>query len=342
MRRGLSAANVAWALSVLITCLWVVWGVPEMFHEGWYAPFEWLFFLLPAGLMLALTLVMLRWPRAGAVLFVATGLGLCGLVVWQARPAGGRSAATLASLFSWVPVALFPIVVGLLAYLGRRQKRGPVHYLLAVGLPLLLGLALAVEPAYRISQRLDDGFRGERLIEGNGLTLAWAPAGPGWHRNGGVTWNEVALYGQGTPGFEGKRFGVDGRCNGAGDWRKHCASEADLSAYNVCLYLDQSGRQLMPVRQDIWRMPTTGEVVRSLVRHGANAGCVWDGAVGRSACAVKPDKETPLWDPMARVVYYWTADELDEGAALFVVYNGSVVANAKFVPLGSRGYRCVR
>lgn len=76
LRKWLSPANVAWLLSVLITCLWVLWGVPEMFNEGWYAPFEWLFFLLPASAMLALTLLALRWPRMGAALFVA--LGSCG------------------------------------------------------------------------------------------------------------------------------------------------------------------------------------------------------------------------------------------------------------------------
>ena len=187
MRKWFSPANVAWLLSVLITCLWVLWGVPEMFHEGWYAPFEWLFFLLPASAMLALTLLALRWPRMGAALFVALGLGFGALIQWQIRPGGGRSAGwTLANLLSWIPVTFFLVVVGALFFLGRQARRRAIHYLAAVGLPLALGLVLAVAPAYRVSRRLDDGNRGERLIPGNGIALRWAPAGPGWDRDGGV------------------------------------------------------------------------------------------------------------------------------------------------------------
>lgn len=98
----------------------------------------------------------------------------------------------------------------------------------------------------------------------------------------------------------------------------------------------------MDTRQDIWRMPTTDELVRSLVRRGANAGCAWDGDEGRPSCEVRPDKETPLWDPRSRVIYYWTADEADEGRAYFVVYHGAVAAIPKFTGMGSRGYRCVQ
>jgi hypothetical protein len=343
MRKWLTPANVAWLLSVLITCLWVLWGVPEMFHEGWYAPFEWLFFLLPAIVMLSLTLLALRWPRMGALLFVALGLGFGILILWQVRPGGGRSTGwTIANLLSWIPVTFFLVVVGASFFLGRRARWRAIYYLAAVGLPLVLGLVLAVAPAYRVSRRLDDGDRSERWILGNGVALRWAPAGPGWNRDGGVAWNEVALYGKGVPGFEGKRFGDGGLCNGAGGWTEHCATEQEMMAYNVCLHLNQDGTQLMLDWQGIWRMPTTDEVVRSLVRHGAHAGCTWDGTARRAVCAVRPDKETPLWDPQSRVVYYWTSDEADQGNAHFVVYHGAVVATPKYAALGSRGYRCVR
>ena len=330
-------------LGVLVTCLWVVWGVPEMFHEGWYAPFEWLFFLLPAGVMMTLTLVGLRWPRTGATLFVVLSLGFGGLILWQFRPGGGRSAGwILTSLLSRMPTTLLLVVIGTLFYRGRAQTRPRTHYLAAIGVPLLLALALAIWPAYRVIHRVDDNYRGERFIQGNGIALHWAPAGPGWDRDGGVAWNEVALYGKGGAGFEGKRFGTDGLCDGSDAWATHCASQEDMLTHNVCLYLDREGTQLMPTRQDIWRMPTTDEVVRSLVRHGDNAGCAWDGTVGRASCEIRPDKETPLWDPQARVVYYWTADEATEGEVYFVVYFGEVVAVPKFMAVGSRGYRCVR
>jgi len=336
--RLFSSTNTALALSVLVTCLWVVWGVLEMFHEGWYAPFQWLLFLLPAGATLALTLIALRWPGVGAILLTTIGLGFGGFVLWQYRPGGGRAAGwTPVTLLSWAPVTLLLALIGVLFYRGRREERRRTHYLVAVSVPLLLGLALAIEPAYRIAHRVDDGYRGERFIQGNDVALYWAPAGPGWDRDGGVSWNEIALYGKGEIGFEGKRFGLDGRCNGAGEWERHCATAEEMRAYNVCLYLNREGTRLMPTRQGIWRMPTTNEVMRSLVRGGEQAGCSWSGG-----CRVKPDKETPLWDPKAPVIYLWTADEASAGRAYSVTYNGHVSTVPKFIAMGSRGYRCVR
>ena len=354
MRKLLSSTYLALTLSIAVTCLWVFWGVIEMFHEGWYAPFEWLFFLLPAGVMFALTLIALRLPRVGAILFAAIGIGFGALVLWQYRPGGGRSAGmTLGNLLSWVPVWLFPVVIGILYYLGRGQPRRRIHYLAAIGAPALLGLALAIEPAYRLSQRVDDGYLGERFIQGNGVALYWAPAGHGWNRSGGLTWNEIALYGRGGVGLTGKRFGMDGLCNGVADWTQHCATTEDMQFYNVCLYLDRDGIQLMPTKQGIWRMPTTDELVRSLTRSNANSRCAWNRVGGAPrmdatvrlstvACEVKPDKETPLWDPRSRVIYYWAADEASAGDAYIVVYNGEVWEVSKFTALGSRGYRCVR
>jgi len=216
LRTLFSPANIALMLSVLVTCLWVIWGVSEMviwgvsemFHEGWYAPFEWLFFLLPASAMLTLTLIGLRWPRVGAALFVAIGVGFGGLILWQYRPGGGRSAGwTLVGLLSWVPVTGRPAQLGAGDTLpgghrpallprtrtapttsplpgrprppiavggglgrgaglpgrppgGRGQRRRRTHYLAAVGVPLLLGAALAVGPAYRVAHRVDDGPTG--------------------------------------------------------------------------------------------------------------------------------------------------------------------------------------
>jgi hypothetical protein len=342
-RLRISCANIALVLSILVTCLWVLWGVIEMFHEGWYAPFEWLFFLLPAMAMLSLTLIALRLPRVGAALFIAIGVGLNGLVLWQFRPGGGRNADwTLINLLSWVPVTLLPVVIGLFDFLGRGQRRRRFHYLVAIGVPFLLGIVLAVEPAYRVSQRTNDGYLGERFIQGNGVTLHWAPDGPGWDRDGGVSWNEIALYSKGDIGFEGKRFGTDGSCNGSGDWARHCATEEEMRAYNVCLYLNQEGTQLMSTRQNAWRMPTTDEVVRSLVRHGENAGCAWHRSTGRPPCVVSPDKESPLWDPNIRLIYLWTAEEVGMGEAYFIAYHGDVGALWKFSAMGSRGYRCVQ
>jgi len=352
--RHFHLSDIALGLCVVVTSLWTLWGVGEMFHEGWYHPFEWVFFLIPALISLVLTLLALRWPRVGAALFTFLGVGFGVFTLWRYRPGSGRAAGwTLGRLLSLVPVTLFPIFIGLLFYWGWRVERARgsgegsggrrnLRYLVVIGVPLLLGIALAIEPAYRVAHRLDDGYLGERFIQGNGVALHWAPAGPGWQRKGGLSWNELALYGKGRVGFEGKRFGEDGLCNGVGDWEAHCATEEDMRNYNLCLYLNYEGTQLMPTKQGFWRMPTTDEVVRSLTRGGLNAGCTWDASTGRPLCKIKPDKETPLWDPKSMVIYYWTADESDDGRAYYVVYNGAVYALPKFIGMGSRGYRCVR
>jgi hypothetical protein len=65
MKKLTSAGSPVLFLCLLVTCLWSLWGVIEMFREGWYAPFEWQLFLLPAGMCMALTLFALTWspPR---------------------------------------------------------------------------------------------------------------------------------------------------------------------------------------------------------------------------------------------------------------------------------------
>ncbi|KPK82448.1 MAG: hypothetical protein AMS25_02400 [Gemmatimonas sp. SM23_52] len=68
----------------------------------------------------------------------------------------------------------------------------------------------------------------------------------------------------------------------------------------------------MPEAQNIWWMPTTNEIVRSLVRRGANAGCTWNGAEGSADCELQPNKDSPLWASDMDPVYYWSADEYDE------------------------------
>jgi len=341
---------LALGLCVLITCLWTLWGVVEMFHEGWYRPFEWLFSLLPARVCLTLTLAALTWPRLGGWLLIAIGGAFYGLQLWRAA---GVYDLTLGMIVGWFPVSGLLVLVGLLFLLDARRRRpGPAspdprwwrrnwRYLLAVGLPLVLGIGLSIEPVTRISGRVDDGYRGARVIEGNGVTLTWAPIGPGWVTDSSsLTWNEIALYGLPPVGFAGKAHGRDGQCNKA--TVVGCATQADIQRYNVCRYLSEDGAQWMEEPQDYWRMATVDELVRSLVRHGGNAGCIWNSHSGRAQCRIRPDKETPLWDPKAPVIYYWAADESNVSRAYKVAYNGGVQPLYKFTGLGSCGYRCVR
>lgn len=341
---------IAAGLCILVTGFWTFWGVVEMFHEGWYQPFEWLFFLLPAIVCLALTLVALTWPRLGGWLLIVIGGAF---YAWALRSAATRYGLTVGAALSWLPASGLLVVVGALFLVeGRRKRRAEtppdprwwrrhLRYLIAAGVPLVLGIGLAVEPAIRVAGRVDDGERGERVIEGNGVTLVWAPAGPGWVTAPDTpTWNEIALYGLEPMGFDGKRNGHDGQCDKDSD--VGCATPDDLQRVNVCAYLSEDGRRLMDEAQHIWRMPTTDELVRSLVRHGVNAGCTWTGESGRQVCDVRPDKETPLWDPTAPVIYYWSADEASASEAHRVAYNGTVYPLRKYAGLGSCGYRCVR
>ncbi len=345
-RIALSPGALALTLCVLVVCLWTFWGVAEMFHEGWYAPFEWLFFLLPAGVSLALTLVALTWPRIGGWIFIGAGFAF---YAWALASTAARVGLNLWTVISWLPVSGLLAVVGAFFLRAARRSdplfsadshwwRRHLRYLIAIGAPLLIGLGTAAGPAMRMVRRVDDGNYGARLIQGNGVTLIWAPAGPGWQRD--ITWNEIALYGLPPVGFDGKAAGRNGQCTPAGS--DGCASAADMQQFNVCRYLSDDGMRLDTTVQGYWRMPSTDEVVRSLVTHGEHAGCTWNGGVGGQPCATLPDKETLLWNPGFPVIYLWTADEAGPSEAYDVTYNGAVRAMPKFTALGSQGYRCVR
>jgi hypothetical protein len=120
------------------------------------------------------------------------------------------------------------------------------------------------------------------------------------------------------------------------------ASTAQMRELNLCRYLGADGTTLLDQPQNLWRMPTTEELVRSLARHGENAGCTWDGQIGFTHCERRPDKESPLWATDVPVIYYWTADSRDQRTGYFVSFNGAV--NATFKPGGNprHGYRCVK
>jgi hypothetical protein len=244
------------------------------------------------------------------------------------------------------PVSGMLVGIGVLFLIEGRQRRqrreagGPrhdkwwlrnLHYLVGLGVPLLTLLIVSATQLPRILTRVDDGDRGARRIAGNGVTLLWAPAGPGWNwrQPGGwsPSWDSNALYGVPPVGLK--------------QTERH-AAQADMDATSLCRYLNAEGTVLMEERQDLWRMPTTEEVVRSLVRGGENAGCTWNGERGPATCRVRPDKETPLWSPEQAAIYYWTADEYDEENAWYVSYNGHVSYQPKHWGNPRHGHRCVR
>ena len=294
-RRRKAVGWIAVGLSIAITCLWALWGIVENYHEGWY-----LASLLPnLGLMLVqylspmlvfmgVTLTSIAWPRVGAGLHVCAAL----LVAWFFE-----AWTNTVILFLLLPL----IGLGVLYWLGRPRPRR-LALSLAIALPLLTLVVSGIGPAVRVSQRLDDGNLGARLVHGNGIDLVWAPDGPGWPRTG-VDW-----YG----------------------------------ARQVCPYLEQDGLALASAPQRIWRLPTVDEAVRSMAQHGRNSGGVWDADRAAATYDRPPDKESPLWNVRSQVIYWWTATEVDADRAYIVVYDGKVWPRGKEYGPAYLGFRCVR
>lgn len=167
-------------------------------------------------------------------------------------------------------------------------------------LPLLTALITAAVPGYRAMTRFDDGNYGARLVQGNGVRLVWAPEGPGWGDRH-ASWSE---------------------------------------AMERCAHLTADGRSLNAEPIGTWRLPTADEAVRSMVRHGRNAGGMWDAAHRRAAYRVWPEKESPLWKRYSPVIYWWTAAEDGPSRAFFISFNGYVVSATKRGS-GDLAFRCV-
>jgi hypothetical protein len=173
---------------------------------------------------------------------------------------------------------------------------------LVLALPLLTLIIAGTGPALRVSQRLDDGSLEARRVRGNGVDLIWAPEGPGWPRVGT-------------------------------DWH---------GAWRACRYLNKDGTTLGLTAQDVWRLPTADEAVRSMARHGRNSGGVWAAETASAAYQTTPDKESPLWNVHSQVIYWWTATEVDSEQAYIIVYDGQVRPRAKDFGPDYLGYRCVK
>jgi hypothetical protein len=89
------------------------------------------------------------------------------------------------------------------------------------------------------------------------------------------------------------------------------------------------------------RLPTTNEIVYSLTRGNVNSGGYFNKKY-EVQYKIKPDKETPLWNPHSQVIYYWTNETTDEERAYLVAYNGVILKRSmKFGP-NYQGYRCVK
>ena len=295
-RRVLGWVGVS--ITVVISSFWAWWGAFENFHEGWYSASLWenifmlLFqYLLFAILFVVLALVILRWKKIGFILHLVTG-AFC---IWFF---GGANFSVLGLLIV-IPFA----ALGLIYYFGEPS---PLKwaYRLIVFVPLIIVLAISVPQGIKVSARMDDGNFGTRIVEGNAVTLAWAPRGPGWPDRG-VSWEE---------------------------------------AREICKHLSEDGITIMETAQNVWRLPTVDEAARSMMLHGENAGGVWDAEKETAIYKKTPDKESPLWDVHSKVIYYWTADTSvhDEKKASIIVYDGGVYARRKIDHYGYLSFRAVK
>ena len=224
---------------------------------------------------------------------------------------GGALHVILALLAIWFfnafsNAATFLIIlpfVGLgMLYWFGRPQPRKVAISLALGLPVLTLIIAGVAPVIRVSQRIDDGNLQARLVHGNEIELIWAPDGPGWPRSGG-------------------------------DWQE---------ARQTCQFLNDDGSALSSTAQNIWRLPTVDEAVRSMALHGQNSGGVWDSENAVAVYSLSPDKESPLWNIHSQVIYWWTATEVDEEHAYIIVYDGKVWTRSKQFGPAYLGFRCVK
>ena len=300
-RWRIACAWIAIALNTAAASLWAFCGAIENFHEGWLSAslaanlLLSLNFLAPMLIFVVLGVLAVRWPIAGGLVYVLVGLLLGGWFL-MGRQAPGTGGFLLALVMGGSAGGL-----GVLFMIGRARARKSA-LIITVGLPLLTAIISGAEPAFRAATRHDDGDRGERLVQGNGVALVWAPAGPGWPRDG-VDWHE---------------------------------------ATRRCRHLAADGLSLADELLDLWRLPTVDEVVCSLTRGGENAGGTWDPATKRAHYERRPDKESPLWDPHSPIIYWWAADEISADRAHRVVYNGLVVELPKSNRMGSQAFRAVR
>jgi hypothetical protein len=290
------AGWVAVGLSVLIAGFWAYWGSIETFHEGWYFHSFWknvglMFaqYLSPMMIFVLLSLASIRLPRIGAILHIALGFAIPLFVV--------RTHAAL--LFIAAPL----IVLGLLYWWGRPRPLRLAYGCVAL-VPFAVALLCGAPVAFKAANRVDDGNRDARVVEGNGISLEWAPRGPGWPDDTrGYTWGE---------------------------------------ADSICASLTDDGKAVASTRQNIWRLPSVEEAVRSMARHGKNAGGSWDSVSRKAEYTFEPDKESPLWDSWSPVIYWWTSTSIDEESAYKVVYDGQAWPTRKKTRAAHLAFRAVR
>ncbi len=284
------------AASTSFACLWAWWGSIENFHEGWYHASIWsnlglllVQYLSPMLTVILISMVALAWPRLALIAMSISAI----TAAWFFGSFHINSAAVL---FIAIPLLL----IGAAYQFGQPVPRRWAWRFL-IGLPLMTAIISGAYPGWMAVHRFDDGNYGIRQIPGNGLTLVWAPQGPGWPEEG-TSWNTAT---------------------------DHCAR------------LTADGSSLADVPQNLWRLPTVDESIRSLVYRGSNAGGSWNATQRQAVFRHTPEKDSPLWKVHSKVIYWWTSTELNHEQADYITYSGYVHAAPKRIAPGYLAYRCV-
>jgi hypothetical protein len=199
---------------------------------------------------------------------------------------------------------ILPFILIGLLYYYGEPKPKKWAYLVIITIPLVIIILIAIPKIIMVSSRIDDGNLGTRIVAGNDITLVWAPRGPGWPEEG-TSWEE---------------------------------------ANEICRYLSEDGTVILPEEQNIWRLPTVDEAVRSMQLHGENAGGIWNPVEESAEYRVIPDKESPLWDVHSKVIYYWTSETsaTDQNSAYIIVYDGGVYDKLKTSGQDYLSFRAVK
>ena len=286
------------AITTIFSSIWAYWGSIENFHEGWYSVSIWenLFMLLFQYLLFTVIFVLLgvitlKWKIAGIVLHIL----LAGFCIWFFS---GASFLVI-GLMIVIPI----IGLGLLYFFGKPEPKKWAYRSL-IFIPLIILIAVFIPMSIKVSKRINDYDFGTRIIEGNEITLIWAPRGPGWP-DSGTTWHE---------------------------------------AMDICRYLSEDGTKIMDEVQDIWRLPTVDEAVRSMLLHGENVNGIWYPDDQKAVYDKTPDKESPLWDVHSQVIYYWTCETAkdNEDRAYIIVYHGGVNSKMKIDGQSYLSFRAVK
>ena len=330
-------------LITTLNALWLFWGLGEAFYEGWGVPeTPWVLFLTIPAVAMVFSIIAIRLPYVGGGILMLAGLAFA---IWWLIPGIQSGLYSLRVVMGRLYLSAGFAIVGLLFILdGALNPKGlknssnwflkNLRMILAIGIPLLVGMVVAAVNLPTVLTRLDDGNRSARLIERYNVELIWAPAGPGWNWKqdfgGYPSWDSLASYGIDPPGLDADKL--------AGS---HADAEA-MKQFGLCAFLSEDGKELLDQRLGLWRMPTVEEISGSLSLHHRNAKCEWNNEKGRLDCELNPDKETPLWAPDEPPVYYWAADAFDYENAYYVSYTGWVAYQPKNWGNPRHGYRCVK